>query len=189
MAFGGAASFVAALVGIRPVNRLFFPFYVALVLEVDEVEHLLPMGRRQQPEHSDEISLKARERTPIAKEPLLLLHAGEIKRGLSARSALRSGSPEDKIVQRNAHKLSDRRELVEARALIVPSFDCTISEAEFSLYAVEREPLLFSYALKAFDEFGHRKPPVFSMRRGVEKNLSKTREKRLTPLRTESIMK
>ena len=129
-AFGGAAFLVGAPVEIRPIDRpRLFP-KMPLVFEMNDVEDVLPLLLRQEPEHGDEIGLKARERAPVTKEPLLLLHASEIE--FSTRSALRLELSENEVIQRSAHKASDRRELVEARALIVPSFDCTMTKTQLA---------------------------------------------------------
>lgn len=50
-ALGRAAFFVAALFGIRPVNRLHLFLNVLLVLEINEVKDVLPLVRWKEPEH------------------------------------------------------------------------------------------------------------------------------------------
>lgn len=50
---------------------------------MDDVEDVLPLLLRQESEHGDEISLKARERAPITEETLLSLYGLKIgRRGL-----------------------------------------------------------------------------------------------------------
>ena len=70
---GGAAFFVLALVEIRPKYRLPLFLNVTLVFEMDDVEDVLLLERRQEPEHGDEIGLEVRERASITDEPLLSL--------------------------------------------------------------------------------------------------------------------
>ena len=53
----GAAFFVLAPVEICRIDRVFFLLDLPLVLEVDEVEDLLSMGRREEPVHGDKIHL------------------------------------------------------------------------------------------------------------------------------------
>ena len=47
---------------------------------MDNVKDVLPLLLGQEAEHSHEISLKARERTPIADEALFTLHGLKVKR-------------------------------------------------------------------------------------------------------------
>ena len=56
---------------------------MALVLEVNEVEDLLPMGRREEPVHGDEIHLVLGQRKAVTGEPLGrldLVQAPELRR-------------------------------------------------------------------------------------------------------------
>ena len=59
---------------------------MALVLEVDQVEDLLPMGRRKEPVHGDEIHLVLGQREAVTGEPLGrldLVQVTELRRRLA----------------------------------------------------------------------------------------------------------
>ena len=65
---------------------------------MDDVEDVLPLLLRQEPEHGDEISLGIIERAPVADEPLFPLRRFEIE-VVSVRRSLRTATTKDKIVK------------------------------------------------------------------------------------------
>ena len=75
---GGAAFCCGAAVVIRPVNRLFFPFDVLSIFEMNEVENLLPLLLRQEAIHGDQIGLLALQRRAVADQTRRLLMGEEV---------------------------------------------------------------------------------------------------------------
>ena len=86
---------------IRPVNRLFFPFDVLSIFEMNEVKNVLPLLLRQEAIHGDQIGLLALQRRAVAGQTLFLLEVLESRIAVILLCSLRTATPKDEIVQRD----------------------------------------------------------------------------------------
>ena len=115
---------------------------MALVLEINEVEDFLLMGRREEPIHGNKVDFVRPQWETITGEALALLLRFEI-RPLSFWRAIRSECSVDNLVKRDLKIISNKNQLVEARTLRRPSLYSPIPKATIMLYTVKREALAF----------------------------------------------
>ena len=86
---------------IRPVNRLFFPFDVLSIFEMNEVKNVLLLLLRQEAIHGDQIGLLVLQRRTVAGQTLFLLEVLESRIVVILLCSLRTATPKDEIVQRD----------------------------------------------------------------------------------------
>ena len=98
---GGAAFCYGAAVVIRPVNRLFFPFDVLSIFEMNEVKNVLLLLLRQEAIHGDQIGFLVLQRRTVAGQTLFLLEVLESRIAVILLRSLRTATPKDEIVQRD----------------------------------------------------------------------------------------
>lgn len=96
---GGAAFCCGAAVVIRPVNRLFFPFDVLSIFEMNEVKNVLLLLLWQEAIHGNQIGLLVLQRRTVAGQTLFLLEVLESRIAVILLCSLRTATPEDEIVQ------------------------------------------------------------------------------------------
>ena len=86
---------------IRPVNRLFFPFDVLSIFEMNEVKNVLLLLLRQEAIHGDQIGFLVLQRRTVAGQTLFLLEVFESRIAVILLCSLRTATPKDEIVQRD----------------------------------------------------------------------------------------
>ena len=85
---------------IRPVNRLFFPFDVLSIFEMNEVKNVLLLLLRQETIHRNQISLFIFQRRAVTGQSLRLLELLDLRAFLSTWSYLCLERSKNQIVER-----------------------------------------------------------------------------------------